>query len=358
MKDIFDLNSVSKTTIERNKRIEKQKNEYLKNHDAMLRESLEAEEREKTEKAMSAARLGYASTFTRAKNRVNNLKEEIEYTNNALTVAMTETITKVVLESLLVDHDEYSKLNEDYVDDIRDIVRNLLENADINENITDTRTLTIMENISSMLPDAKTGKYLSEDRISSIVNNNKNINVLEAIKSLSGNISSRVAALVEKEQQRINEIEEEMEKTNATKKDKDNKNEKPKDVEDNYEEDNYDDETDLYVEDDYDDEEELDDDDNDIEIQDLPKRPEVKLEITPEGGAKIQIKEMLIRETPRSGLLETLAVNEAQNMLNEGKEYNSDLCIANALTYITITEAMSEMGLLKVTENEYSKIIK
>ena len=65
----------------------------------------------------------------------------------------------------------------------------------------------------------------------------------------------------------------------------------------------------------------------------------------------------LIRETPCTGLFESLAVNEARNMLKEGKEYDSDLCLAKAIMYVTITEAMNELGLIDVTENDYNRII-
>ena len=66
---------------------------------------------------------------------------------------------------------------------------------------------------------------------------------------------------------------------------------------------------------------------------------------------------VLVRETPRSGLLESLAVNEAMAQISEGKPYNSDACIANAIMYMTITEAMGELGFMTVDEDLYSSII-
>jgi len=65
----------------------------------------------------------------------------------------------------------------------------------------------------------------------------------------------------------------------------------------------------------------------------------------------------LVRETLRSGLFESLAVNEAQNMLAEGKTYDADLCLAKAIMYVTITEAMGEMGLINVDDKKYAQMI-
>lgn len=73
---------------------------------------------------------------------------------------------------------------------------------------------------------------------------------------------------------------------------------------------------------------------------------------------KAKKENKIVKETPRSGLLESLAVNEAMNMIKEGKEYNSEACISNALLFVTITEAMSELGLLDVTDRTYTEIIR
>lgn len=69
------------------------------------------------------------------------------------------------------------------------------------------------------------------------------------------------------------------------------------------------------------------------------------------------LAESLVRETQRSGLIESLAVNEAMNMISQGKEYDSDLCLAKALTYVTVLEALDEMGIMPVCDNDYCKVI-
>ena len=44
-------------------------------------------------------------------------------------------------------------------------------------------------------------------------------------------------------------------------------------------------------------------------------------------------------------------------MIKEGKEYNSDYCLAKAIMYVTITEAMNEMGLMNIDDKAYGQII-
>ena len=78
----------------------------------------------------------------------------------------------------------------------------------------------------------------------------------------------------------------------------------------------------------------------------------------PDGTMTINVFEStFVRETPRCGLIESLAVNEASAMLKEGKEYDGDLCLSKAILYVTITEAMDQMGLMNVDDKKYSQII-
>ena len=85
---------------------------------------------------------------------------------------------------------------------------------------------------------------------------------------------------------------------------------------------------------------------------------ETKIKISKDGQVEVSIKEAFIKETPRKGVLETLALNEALDMVKEGKEYNGDLAIANALMYITILETMNATGLLKLSKYDYQQLLK
>lgn len=482
MANIFDFNQVGKNTIDKNKKYERQAGEYLAQYNQQLKEEADAKAASKENSALSAARFAYASTYARSKNRINSLQESITYENTASITGMTEMVSEVVENALLLDEEEFAQLNPEYKEEIRDRVRGFLENAEINKNIKNRDTLALMEYVYKNLPDVKTGKYLTEDDISRLMKMQKPVEIEESIKNLSGDVSSRVAELVESEQKRIKDTNKKLEDAKV----ETNEEVAQEPVETPVEEDDTVVETpegeiavepvvkkqiqmlpdgtininmleneETLTEDHitkrlgfgftknqkYDDEMMIGKATGDIksnlgplilslipyvglpagivatiraiknseainsskmetlkklvyedkrcknvldeihkellknkpdgkklrvyrnEFQDevrRVKREAAGEQLTEEFDAIINYKEpdrSFVRETPRTGLLETLAVNEAMNLLSEGKEYNSDLCLANALMYITITEAMDTLGLMNVDSNVYSNII-
>ena len=81
--EFYNLGQPSKNLLERDKRLQASKLEYLKQYDQNLKEATELKEAEELNAAMSAARFSYASTYARSKNRVNKLNEEIQYNENS-----------------------------------------------------------------------------------------------------------------------------------------------------------------------------------------------------------------------------------------------------------------------------------
>ena len=86
-------------------------------------------------------------------------------------------------------------------------------------------------------------------------------------------------------------------------------------------------------------------------------RKKTEIQMQPDGGLRVIIREQFVKETPKKNLLETLAFNEAMEMLAEGKDYNGDLALANSLMYITILETFNATGLLTITERDYADIV-
>jgi len=81
------------------------------------------------------------------------------------------------------------------------------------------------------------------------------------------------------------------------------------------------------------------------------------VEVGPDGTVRINIvREQFYRETPRKGILESLALNEAKEMLAEGKEYNGDLALANAIVHLTILETFNATGLIPISEMDYKRM--
>lgn len=358
MDNMFNLSQVSKKTVDTQKRIEKQSNDYLNESYRKQREEAAAKEKAINENLMASARLSYGASIERSKNRVRSLQEEIRYTNTATTIAMTEMISQIVEGGLLLDEEEYSALNPNYKDEIHSMVRGFLENANI-QTVNKPEMLAIMEYVSSVLPSADQGKYLTEDELYTLINRDKPVEIENAIKNLSGNVANRVAVLVEKEQKKVDKIQKELEEVAPAKKNEEAVEQEPEAQEEVPEEE--------MVEEQPAEEAPVEGEEGQMPSKQIHIDPngnasvltdKSQITFNPDGSMDIALAEkVIVRETPRCGLLESLAVNEATNMLAEGKEYNSDLCLANAVLYMTIVEAMGETGLVNVNDNTYASII-
>lgn len=492
--NMFDMTKPNKAVLDKNVRLEKQADKYLTEMLSKQREEKEAKEKALNEAALSSARFGYAATMERSRNRVKNLQEELKYTNTASTVAMTEMISRVVENSLLLDEEEFAKLNPTYKKDIRETVRGLLESGAFHES-SNPDALTIVNYVASTLPNVQDGKYLTEDDISGMFAQKSPVEVEKAISDLSGNVSNRVAILVEKEQKKAKDVQKDFDDiapeqaapveeapaeevpqeevpAEEVPQGEGDVGEDPNALPEAGEEQavtagksihiapdgstsmsmpngalaiNNDGSIDIQLtESEFnqlfysDSTEDLNEDlrkrlekkygvdaiadelagkmskevpasigifggtlggiiyqiirhntnkklDGRSEmikqkIQANPRAMEVvrkianeinnpakkpdkallkqyKAELKTIMAENVMSENVLVRETPRSGLLESLAVNEAMTQISEGKPYNSDACIANAIMYMTITEAMGELGFMTVDEDLYSSII-
>jgi len=359
------LNQVSKKLLEKNKRLDAQAEESLKEHYKKLEESRNEREQYLKEQTLNAASFSQGSAYMKNKARSQAMKEYIKYKDVASTVVMSDILSNIVESALLLDISKYSKLNPSYKREIKETVLSFLENADLEKNITNKKTLKIMEHIAKNLPDVKTGVYLKEDEIVDLVSKSTPTEVLQSIEELSGDVKERIADLVQGEQDDAKKIDDEIQEVIAVSEAAKVKNmPEEKSLEEDPEklpEEDIEAQADEIAsknekipvdgesEDEYLDYEQ----DNDSY-----KPKETKIEISPEGQVKVSIKETFYREKAKKGILETLALNEAVSMIREGKEYNGDLAIANALMYITVLETFNATGIMKVTDQDYRKLIK
>jgi hypothetical protein len=82
------------------------------------------------------------------------------------------------------------------------------------------------------------------------------------------------------------------------------------------------------------------------------------VEIAPDGTVRVNIvRERFYREHPRQGVLESLALNEALDMVKAGKPYNGDLALANAILHLTVLEAFNATGLIPISELDYARML-
>jgi hypothetical protein len=366
-----DLTQVSKKTVERNKRLEEQTNEYLENYYGKLRSEELAKEKALQEEVLNNARFTQGSIYSRSKNRVRAMQEAIQYTDKATKAVLTDVIVGIVNESLLLDTEEYAKLNPSYQDEIRQTVASFVEKADLNEKFTDKRVLDLMEHITRTIPAVETGVYMEAEEIASTVRKLTPEEMEEKYKEFSGEVKDRVASIVSKEQDEVNKIQDEVDEilgiVEAKRAERDGQ--ALVEEEEGEEEVELSDEEMAMAEEDVEEElpeeemveEPVDEEEDEYlayQQDDSQYKPkETKIKISPEGSVEVSIKEKFYREVPRTGILEGFAVNEALDMVKAGKEYNGDLALANALTYITVIEAFNVLELMDVKEQDYKKML-
>lgn len=213
--NLYNLGYAGSEYYKKQNKLDEEAQKTLNQYTAKIIQESQAKENEAKNIAEAAARNAYATKYARSAERVKSLQEEIDYNENASIIGMTEMVANVVEKGLLLDESEFAKLCPTYKKDIRDIVSGFLRESEINENITNKDTLTLMEYVYKTLPDVKEGKKLTEDAIENLISNQKNMDVDSAINRLSGNVGKHVANLMEKEQKRVDEINAENDKAAA-----------------------------------------------------------------------------------------------------------------------------------------------
>lgn len=73
MEYFYNLGQVSKKLVDKDKRIEEQTSQFLKQHEQNLKEELENKEANKLNETMSNARFSYASSIARSKTKIGKL---------------------------------------------------------------------------------------------------------------------------------------------------------------------------------------------------------------------------------------------------------------------------------------------
>lgn len=263
---------------------------------------------EEQEKLYSAASLSNAQ-YIRSRNNAKSVEESIHYIDKYTKKGVAHFISVITENALLLDTGEYATLNPNYKSEITSIVEDFLNNADLNSNVNEN-TNVIFEHVVRNLPNVKTGVLLEDSAVMNDIKNTSSAQLDTALADLTTDVKDRVAELISTEQKIKNDMEDDLEKLVA-----------------------------------------MDKDIPDAEI--VPS-----LVATGADAEEKAINEnAIVREIPRNGILETLATREAVKQIREGKEYNPDLAIANAITYVTVLEALNVTGLVNIDKQSYRKMV-
>src|SRR5574344_258153 len=410
----------------------------------------EAEERATTgasRKLMEDAGRTFSGAEYNRKVRVASAQRAATYKNHFITEALTKVLAKIVEESLLVDTEQYGKLNENYSTEIKSTIKSLIENVEVSPKINNKQILAIYEQIIKNVPDANL--YLSEAEEQKLIDTKilSDTTINREIEDLSSDIKARVADIVAKEQDRM--AEENGAIQNASAAEAAAVVQQPADVAPVVPEEQPEQPEEAPV---AEQQALLDPEKIKVFADTLPEdKKEQFLKLSPEEQAQIishvvsneqeqqpheeeefeapkeeekeehasvssskqiaafadtlpeklkqvflalpvdrqtdaienmfgllmgkacaEPEEAPVEEKPvepvhesfkfvkkkkKKGILETLTMNEATSMLNEGKAYDSTLALANAITYITILETLDQTEIVPVGQETYNDII-
>lgn len=209
---------------------------------------------------------------------------KLEYENSTAKNAFVDIMTDLVIESLLIDIDEYAKMNPNYRNDIRESVDMLVE---LNGVPTGNKpeVILILENIARNIPTKEVGIYMESTDIHKAIIDNAGENIEDSIKKISVDAKDKVAEIVKDEQKNATEIEKDIEAIAS--------------------------------------------DDKGIPAS---------------------------KDRPAEGIVETIATNEILKAVREGRDYNSDLALANAITFVTIIESLRAAEVLDISKSEYKQL--
>jgi hypothetical protein len=289
----------------------------------------------------------------RRKELYENAQRIINYRDHFRMVGLTEALTKIAVDALPLDKTEYAKVNPTYVTEMKNMIKGFLESDKANKTFDNKNTLAIVEALDSNMPDANT--HLNEDDEIKAADGIVMNNVPAQLDSLTHNVENSVATIAANDQAVAQAQQVAIDSA--------------KDAEQSV--------ADLAAADQQADAtmnpaapiapvspvvdqpvvSPLEDPDSplpDVQDQtiDAEKNP------VPQPRDDKSVPGLVVaKEQFAKGILESFAVSEGRKLITEGKAYDADLALANAVKIITVLETVDKTGIVNIGEAGYRQII-
>ena len=184
-------------------RLQFQASEMLENKNKQLKEEEAAKIDNERKAIIESAYTSIGSYIHNQRVKKQASERAMSYQDEFTTKALTEALCTVVENALLLNTEEYAKLNPNYKTEIKDTIKAFLESDSINEDIQNKHILAICEEIRKNTPPASL--YLTEEQEFEITNNTimSNDNVERSLDALSRDVRTRVANIVAKDQEEL-----------------------------------------------------------------------------------------------------------------------------------------------------------
>ena len=311
--------------------------DMLNNKDKAIEEELAKAEKEKEKALYESANTLYAIHRYNEKQKQALAERKLGYMDHFLEVAISEALSYVAHNALLLNTDEYAKLNENYSKEIDDTIRGFVENNQIDTSFKNETLLELYNAIQKDLPVAEL--YLTEEQEHAFV---KDLiasvpKIKNGLEQMTRDVRARVANIVAKDQEALAKENDDLDYI-------DQKELSKAPV--------------LPVQQTMDQEVTPLADPEDPNSVVTAQEPEPVEEI-PAEQSPASVKESLhiIRKNNNIGIVEALSLNEAKTMIDEGKELNNTLALANTIKLITIFETVDESGIVRFGPEEYNRIV-
>lgn len=259
------------------------------------------------------------------------------YKNNFIVKALTEALSSCANNALLLNAEEYEKINPNYKAEIKETIHSFLENAKIDPSKAKINPdlLAIYEEIVKEVPPADL--YLTEEDEEKVIYDNimSNSTVNNKLDNICRDVRARVANIVTKDQEALVAEQDDLDYIA-------NKEAQvapivpvqPEPVVDAPLADPEDPSTDVVQQ---------------PETQPINNMP-IQQTITESAN-------IIRKKSKKHGIVETIAMNEATQMLAEGKAYDKTLAIANTVKFITVLETLDASGAVEIGPAGYNNIL-
>ena len=306
--------------------------DMLSNRDKSLTEEQENKLKKEREDLVNETYKSYGSYLYNKHQKEKLLERKMGYMDHFVEVAISEALSYVANNALLLDKDEYAKLNENYESEIKDLIKGFVENNEIGETFKNKAILDLYEAIQKDIPSAEL--YLNEDQEHKYVNDIilSTPKIKNGLDTMARDVRARVANIVSKDQEALTKETDDLDFINQKELMKAPVVPVPQEP------------VDQGVAPLADPEDE----------NNIPQEP--VQEPAPEETVQ-QESFMIKRKNNYVGIVEALALNEAKSMIQEGKEYNNTLALANAIKYITVFETLDESEVVHFGPDQYNRIV-
>lgn len=338
-----------------------------------LQEAAAAKKKKSDEEMHKAVMQNIASPANKRKQLYENAQYLLDYKKHFREVALSEALTEVAMKALPLDKTEYAKINPDFRKQTYDFIRGFIESTNLETAKLSPEAKTILCRIDAAAPAATA--RLTEDA-ESVIGQNILKNVPSQLDSLSHNVEGAVATIVaadqavaQDQQNAIDDAknaEQSVANLAIAAHNAENGQAGPDPVADGITDVTPADGENLTgaVADQNAALSPLDDPDAAIpHTAGVPETGHIPVDQPIDADNMADVKEIrnlgIAREQYADGIISCLALDNGRKMLAEGKEFNSDLALAEAVQFVTGLESLRKAGLRAEanTNADYQEIL-